>query len=72
MNPKNTNNIEVGLYYDKFGHYQFNPLRTEAGGEGGGRGPMHPMHPRRDSFVDYFFSSMFKKIRPPCKFFFID
>ena len=35
MNPKNTNNIEVGLYYDKFGHYQFNPLRTEAGGEGG-------------------------------------
>ena len=38
MNPKNTNNIEVGLYYDKFGHYQFNPLRTEAGGEGGGEG----------------------------------
>ena len=28
-----------------------------------------PMDPRCNSFVDYFFSSMFKKLRPPCNFF---
>ena len=30
------------------------------------------MDPRRNSFVDYFFSSMFQKLRPPCKFFFFE
>ena len=40
----------------------FNPLWTEVGG---------PMDPKRNSFVDYFCSSMFKKLRSPCKFFFL-
>ena len=47
--------------------FSINPLWTEVGG-GWGRGPMDPRH---NFFVDYFFSSMFKKLRPSCKFFFL-